>query len=150
MTKAGKCKECGEVLGTNRECQTCLQYLFDHGTQDITEDDVKDAYNRGKNWFGSKRSKTAPSALIAQVKLLWSMLGDYISGKYRDMSWGVIAAVAFAVLYVINPIDLVPDVIPVLGWLDDAAVIALVIRTLREQLRKYCFFKGFNPGDYGL
>ncbi len=149
MANAEKCKDCGEILGTNRNCQTCLQYLFDRGTNDITEEDVKDAYSRGETWFGS-RGKSAPAALFSQVKLLWKMLGDYLSGGYRELSWGVVAAIAFAVLYVINPFDLVPDVIPVLGWIDDAAVTALVIRTLREQLRKYCFYIGLDPRDYGL
>ena len=31
-----------------------------------------------------------------------------------------------AVLYVVSPIDLIPDVIPFFGWLDDVGVLALV------------------------
>jgi uncharacterized membrane protein YkvA (DUF1232 family) len=32
-----------------------------------------------------------------------------------------------AVLYVISPIDLIPDVIPVIGWLDDVGVVTLLL-----------------------
>ena len=32
----------------------------------------------------------------------------------------------FAIAYVASPVDLVPDTIPVLGWLDDVGVVALI------------------------
>lgn len=35
-----------------------------------------------------------------------------------------------AVLYVLSPLDIVPDLIPVLGWLDDLGVLALLVRYL--------------------
>lgn len=39
---------------------------------------------------------------------------------------GRIAATVFGVLYTISPIDLIPDIIPVLGQMDDVVVIILV------------------------
>jgi uncharacterized membrane protein YkvA (DUF1232 family) len=52
-------------------------------------------------------------------------------------------AALLAVLYVISPIDLIPDVIPVLGWMDDAGMLVLLLsiaykllpRQLYESLR---------------
>lgn len=38
--------------------------------------------------------------------------------------------VVLGLLYVISPIDLLPDVIPVLGWCDDIGVIGIVIKAL--------------------
>lgn len=42
----------------------------------------------------------------------------------------------FALIYVVSPIDLVPDFIPIVGWLDDVGAIALVaahyVRRIRE------------------
>jgi uncharacterized membrane protein YkvA (DUF1232 family) len=32
--------------------------------------------------------------------------------------------------YLLSPIDLVPDVLPVIGWADDAVVVALVLRSV--------------------
>jgi len=43
----------------------------------------------------------------------------------------------FAVLYVIMPIDLVPDAIPFLGWLDDIGVVALVLGWTARRAAEY-------------
>ena len=34
----------------------------------------------------------------------------------------VLVLIVLAVLYIISPIDFIPDVIPVVGWVDDVAV----------------------------
>lgn len=42
-----------------------------------------------------------------------------------------------AVLYVVLPIDLIPDAIPVLGWLDDIGVVALTLSWVANRVRGY-------------
>lgn len=39
-----------------------------------------------------------------------------------------------AILYILSPIDFIPDVIPVLGWLDDIVAFLLLLRQLLTQL----------------
>ena len=46
-----------------------------------------------------------------------------------------------ALLYIFSPIDLVPDVIPGIGLLDDAAVTALCLSLIKSDLEKYKSFK---------
>lgn len=50
------------------------------------------------------------------------------------------ALVVAALLYLICPFDLVPDVIPIVGWLDDVAVAAAVLAFLDNRLdsRRSC------------
>lgn len=43
----------------------------------------------------------------------------------------------FAVLYVVMPADLIPDVIPILGWLDDIGIITLAVAWTAQQVAKY-------------
>jgi uncharacterized membrane protein YkvA (DUF1232 family) len=61
--------------------------------------------------------------------------GEVISGKSTagtqplpKENWkrGIIAILA--ILYVLSPLDLIPDVIPVVGWLDDLGVLAWAAR----------------------
>ncbi len=42
----------------------------------------------------------------------------------------------FTLLYVISPIDIIPDVIPVFGWLDDAAIIVAQIASFIVYLKE--------------
>lgn len=41
---------------------------------------------------------------------------------------------AAAVIYVVSPVDAIPDVIPVIGWLDDIGVLGLMISWLMREL----------------
>ena len=55
---------------------------------------------------------------------------------FRDASvsvWHKLVGV-LAIVYVVSPIDLIPDVIPVIGWLDDVGVIALVATWYLKQI----------------
>ena len=47
-----------------------------------------------------------------------------------------------AVLYTLCPIDLIPDVIPFLGWLDDGLALYFAFRQAREMLRSR---RGLRP-----
>jgi uncharacterized membrane protein YkvA (DUF1232 family) len=51
-------------------------------------------------------------------------------------------------LYAASPTDIVPDVLPALGVLDDVAVIAAAVRILQAELRAYCRFKGYPEDQY--
>jgi uncharacterized membrane protein YkvA (DUF1232 family) len=56
------------------------------------------------------------------LRLVWRLVGD------SSVSWWVRALMAALGLYLLSPIDLVPDFIPVIGYLDDAIVVVLVLR----------------------
>jgi uncharacterized membrane protein YkvA (DUF1232 family) len=45
-------------------------------------------------------------------------------------------AALLAVLYVVSPIDLIPDFIPVLGWLDDVGMVTLLLSIAYKLLPK--------------
>lgn len=65
------------------------------------------------------------------------MLKDYKSKKYTETPWMSIAAIIFALLYVLNPLDLVPDFIPFIGYIDDASVIALTLKMMGGEVEAY-------------
>lgn len=69
------------------------------------------------------------------------MIRDYRSRTYRDIPAWALAAVAFGLLYMINPAELIPDVIPVVGYLDDVAVMALVLKLVKIELEKYAAWR---------
>ena len=48
---------------------------------------------------------------------------------------------AFTVIYVLSPVDAIPDIMPIIGWLDDLAVfvtqIAAFVMYVREKRRQF-------------
>lgn len=55
--------------------------------------------------------------------------------KYR---WWVVAG---SVIYLVSPIDISPDIFPVVGWIDDGIVISLLIaevsQIVKEKLQEH-------------
>ena len=74
-------------------------------------------------------------------KLMFGMLQDYRKGLYSSVPWFTIASIAFALLYVLNPLDLMPDFIPGLGYVDDFAILTVTLRFIETDLHKYLDWK---------
>src|SRR5680860_175375 len=66
---------------------------------------------------------------------------------YKDVPWLVIASIGGSLLYVLSPIDLIPDFIPFVGYLDDALVFAACLKFAQQDLEKYREWK--NAGSSG-
>ena len=62
------------------------------------------------------------------VRLVRSLVGD------RAVPLAVRAALVFLLVWLVSPIDLIPDFIPVLGPLDDVVVAVIVLRFVRRRL----------------
>jgi uncharacterized membrane protein YkvA (DUF1232 family) len=54
------------------------------------------------------------------------------------------AIIVGALGYFICPIDVIPDVIPLLGYTDDAVVIAATVKTVLESIAKHCNAEEFR------
>ena len=74
---------------------------------------------------------------LSMVPVMVSMIKSYISKEYTDVPTQTIVAMVAALLYLISPRDLIKDSIPVLGLLDDIAVIALAWKFTVGEADKY-------------
>ena len=70
------------------------------------------------------------------------MLKDFFTKKYIEVPVGTITAIAGSLLYVLSPIDIIPDFILGVGYIDDAAIITLCMNFVKSDLEKYKKFKG--------
>ncbi|MFD1875339.1 YkvA family protein [Hymenobacter bucti] len=65
------------------------------------------------------------------------LVRNYISGEYRQIHTTTIASGLGVLLYVISPIDLVPDFIPALGFLDDLSLISWFIGKFHAEITRF-------------
>lgn len=63
-----------------------------------------------------------------EVVILWRAFWSPMTPLYLK------AAALFAVLYLVTPTDLLPDVIPVIGWIDDIILVPLIVSWIVSRL----------------
>ena len=86
--------------------------------------------------------------LFNQIKLALEMVKDFKSRTYTGVPWRTMALIIVALLYFLNPLDLIPDLLPVIGLTDDAIAFASIFKSLQTDLRNYCLWKGYNTELY--
>lgn len=93
-----------------------------------------------------KKLKTVPLAgeKLATVPIMISLIKSYIQKQYTDIPIGTIIAIISALVYFLSPIDFVPDSIPVLGYFDDAAVVAACWKLVESDVEEYARWREVN------
>lgn len=86
--------------------------------------------------------------MIGELQDIVYMLNDYYKGEYKEVPFKVVAGCAVIVLYVASPIDIIPDNIPILGFVDDAFIIKGIISfCVGKELDKYREWKAQQPAE---
>ena len=107
------------------------------GAQNVTEKDVEKVVNKSEEIKKKFSTKGPLSRFIEDGQLLIAIVKDYWSRAYRQVPYGVIASIVFTLIYVLNPFDLVPDMLPLIGQLDDVAVMGACLMLVEQDLHKY-------------
>lgn len=150
----GKKKSSGEssVQELDESTKKKLEEEVLSAAEEVTPEDVSKAVEEGKGKAQSLLSSSTDRVveMARQVMLLCELLYDWVRGDYKQCPWRSIATITAAVLYFVSPLDLIPDPIPVVGYLDDIVVVRLAIHLCRDDLIAYCKHRGIDPGEYGL
>ncbi|WP_200258720.1 DUF1232 domain-containing protein [Halorhodospira neutriphila] len=103
----------------------------------VRPEDLGTVVHRADEIRGKVAGRGPLGRFIKDVRLMLALVRDYWRGDYRQVPWWAIAAVAAALLYILNPVDLIPDFIPVVGHIDDATVVAACLLLVEQQLAEY-------------
>lgn len=101
--------------------------------------------NRVKNLLNNVTEKLQDAAknneklqhFFRGLKVMSRMVRAFINGKYKEVPWKSIVVLVAGLLYFVTPIDLIPDFIPALGLLDDAAMVAFIFRILNDDIEAF-------------
>ncbi|MFP4316259.1 MAG: YkvA family protein [Desulfovibrionales bacterium] len=111
--------------------------FIQQGAERIGMQDLDKAKQRAGEILSRFENNEVLGKSMAEARLLMGLVGDYRAGRYKKIPWWAVSSVVFALLYVLNPFDLVPDFIPVLGQLDDALVLGLCLRMVEREITAY-------------
>jgi uncharacterized membrane protein YkvA (DUF1232 family) len=82
-----------------------------------------------------------PKAVSDSARLRLNELGRlltaYARGRYTAVPTRSLLSVAAALVYFLNPLDLVPDALPALGLTDDFAILSWVYHNLSAELNSF-------------
>lgn len=87
--------------------------------------------------------------LIRQVRLSGGLVADGLDGTFT-VSWQTIATLVAALAYFVLPADVIPDILPAVGFTDDAAVLAMAVAAVRSDLVRYARSRNLNLKKFGL
>lgn len=75
--------------------------------------------------------------LFSTIEVFIRMLKSYINGEYRDYPKRSLTLILFGLIYFLIPLDMIPDFIPITGFLDDLTVILWIFRSIQKDIIAY-------------
>lgn len=90
-----------------------------------------------------RKLETMPvlSGVLEYLPKMYYMLRSWFTKEYTAVPVGTIVAILGALTYFLSPVDLVPDFLPGIGYLDDAAVIAVCLKLVKGDIDRYMEWK---------
>ncbi len=133
------CKACTEKLNEEikRDRKVCAAI---DGKKNQAENIIqnKEAYEKFlKNIDATIKKIPDTGNLLSDIPFLIALVKSYVAKEYSEIPYNTIIAVVAVLLYVISPIDMLPDVIPGVGYKDDAIVVDFCKKQFYDDLADY-------------
>ena len=113
----------------------------------MTRDDIADVL--GKE--GTAKTIVEKAGFLSQywddIKTSFALIRDWFNGSYDKVPARMIVSLAGALIYLVSPLDLIPDWVPMAGLVDDAAMLAFVFQLSKVDLNAYRKWKRSQQAD---
>ncbi len=126
-----------DLSGVAERLEQLDETYVEEGAKDVTQTDVERVVDQADAIEDRFRDNGPLRRLLEDGQLLMRLVRDVRRGRYRELPIWSLSAAVFALLYVLNPLDVIPDALPVLGVLDDAAVVSACLALLEQDLYDY-------------
>lgn len=122
-----------------------IEQMLHNKAKCVTDEDIKKIHNEMDEKLRKvKGGSNVVVKFIKRAKLLYDMLLD----KEFKLEWSSKAVIIAALLYFISPIDVLPDFIPGIGYIDDAFMLVIVYNTLENEIKKFITLKNLFMEEY--
>ena len=113
----------------------------------MTRDDIADVL--GKE--GKAKTIVDKAGFLSQywddIKTSFALIRDWFKGYYDKVPARMIVSLAGALIYLVSPLDLIPDWVPMAGFVDDAAILAFVFQLSKVDLNAFREWKRRQQAD---
>jgi len=79
------------------------------------------------------------------LQAMLRLIRAYYRGEYHAITESTLVVIVAAIIYLVSPLDVIPDAIPTLGFLDDATVLALAVQRTRQDLDDFMIWETASP-----
>ena len=120
-----------------RKKQKINEEYVSENAANITEEDLGKAFNEASSIKSKLEANSRFDKFLSDAKIMLSLVKDYWKKDYTAIPWYAVSAIVFSLLYVLNPMDLAPDYIPFLGYMDDVTVLSFAVALVKKDLTAY-------------
>ncbi len=71
------------------------------------------------------------------LKTLQRMLKAWVNGSYKEIPWRSLLMLVAGLLYFVNPLDLIPDFLVAIGFIDDVTIIGMIVHSISHDLQAF-------------
>ena len=138
------CINCNEEFEINRSqltmcpycnCETIEKNKYDKMKQSLEDINYSEEdYNRvlDEEFKVYEKAKDTPlERVIEDIKAMYELIKDPRAALKAK------AIAVIALLYVANPIDIIPDALPIFGLVDDAGIVMFAVKSIGDALNQY-------------
>lgn len=93
---------------------------------------VKDALAKSGGLSGNNIA-----AFRDQLGIVTRLVRAYASGEYRQLPWKTLISIVAVLLYFVNPLDIIPDILPIVGFADDIALVGWLFSSIGSDIEKF-------------
>lgn len=113
----------------------------------IGKEDVEKVIRESSKIKSKLETNSRFEKFIDEGKTMLSLIKDYWKKDYTKIPWYALTAIVFTLLYVLNPMDLSPDYIPFVGYIDDVSVFSFALTLVNKDLTAYKEWKELHLED---
>ena len=113
------------------------------------KDKVKNILAEAKKIFKKLSNIPFLGKYLNDIATLCDMISDYIDKSYTGVPIATIICILGSIIYLVSPIDLLPDTMPGIGYLDDIGLMGVIIEALSNDINSYREWKATNIESEG-